>query len=79
MVSTDEFCSALTKCKAPLEANDLETLGVSIDFKDDKRIDYCAPSNTLRFYGGGLQELIDRALERVMVNHRQVCAVFDHP
>ena len=43
----------------------------SIDFKDDQRIPYTMEAHKLRCYGGGMQELVDRALERVMVNHRQ--------
>ena len=72
VLSTEELSAALVKAKAPLDANEMETLAVSIDFKDDKRIEYCTPAQTLRCYGGGMQELVDKALERVMVNHRQV-------
>ncbi len=72
VLSCEELSAALIKAKAPLNSDELETFAVSIDFKDDKRIEYCVAAQTLKCYGGGMQELVDKALERVMVNHRQV-------
>ena len=38
-------------------------------------IDYCRKPQLLRCYGGGLHELVQRGVERVMMNHR--CGNFD--
>jgi hypothetical protein len=72
VLSTDELTAAMVKLKAPLDKDERETFALSIDLADNGRIPYNQQSQILKCYGGGLQELVDKALERVMLNHRQV-------
>jgi len=62
----------LSQMKAPLTENELDMLVLAIDFKGSGKIEYCLLPKVLKCYGGGLQEMINSGLERVMGNHRQV-------
>lgn len=64
----------LRRQSAPVSADELELLVMSVDVEGNGKLAYCRPAKKYKCYGGSLQEFIELGVERVMINHRQVCA-----
>lgn len=71
VISTTVFAAGLRQIRAPLNPGDVDRLTEALDFEGKDKIDYCRKPQLLRCYGGGLHELVQRGVERVMMNHRQ--------
>eukprot|EP00050_Salpingoeca_kvevrii_P021647 m.113762 g.113762 ORF g.113762 m.113762 type:complete len:295 (+) comp9429_c0_seq1:157-1041(+) len=76
-ISVEQATEGLTKLRAPMTSEELETYLQALDLEGDKRIHYCMAPKALKFYAGGFQELSDRAMDRVMLAHRQEIAEID--
>lgn len=62
ILSGEHVATALQKQGIPLKEDDVLTLVDAMDMEGDDKIHYCDPPEQLRYYGGGLQELINRSL-----------------
>ncbi|EGD77464.1 hypothetical protein PTSG_08559 [Salpingoeca rosetta] len=57
--------------------DNMETLAIAMDLQDNGSVDYCAQPKINKCYGGGLLELVDTGLERILVGQRQELADID--
>eukprot|EP00041_Stephanoeca_diplocostata_P029781 m.886820 g.886820 ORF g.886820 m.886820 type:complete len:271 (+) comp23630_c0_seq2:142-954(+) len=71
ILSCENVASALQKQGIPLKEDDVLTLVDAMDMEGDDKIRYCDPPEQLRYYGGGLQELVNRSVDRIKANHRE--------
>lgn len=65
-----EFEAGLHLLAAPITDEGLRSLTAACDLQADQRIPYCQEPVLMRCYAGGLQELVNTGMERVMAAHR---------
>lgn len=68
-LTPEEAMLALLSLHPPLQRDETEALVACLD--RDGKIAYATPPTTLKCYGGGLQEMVSRSLDRVMAIHAQ--------
>eukprot|EP00730_Choanoeca_flexa_P002757 TRINITY_DN11164_c0_g1_i1.p1 TRINITY_DN11164_c0_g1~~TRINITY_DN11164_c0_g1_i1.p1 ORF type:complete len:229 (+),score=58.59 TRINITY_DN11164_c0_g1_i1:265-951(+) len=76
-VTPTVFLEVLKSSACPLDEDQQATLSMAIDLQRNESIEYCLPAKHTKCYGGGLLEVVERGLERVMTAHRQELADID--
>ena len=73
-LSSEETLAALMELRPPLQRDEIEALVACIE--RDGKVPYAIAPTSLRCYGGGLQEIVSKGVERVLAAHAQVWVGF---
>eukprot|EP00052_Salpingoeca_macrocollata_P032201 m.324493 g.324493 ORF g.324493 m.324493 type:complete len:242 (-) comp33583_c0_seq1:19-744(-) len=71
LLSADEVRQAMQQLRAPLKDSDLESFVMCVDLDNSGSIRYLTPPETIKAYGGGVQELVEKGLERILLANKQ--------
>jgi hypothetical protein len=73
VLNVEETIAAITALRPPLQKSEIEALVASIE--RDGKVQYVCAAVKLKCYGGGLQELVAKGLDRQLIAHSQVGSV----